>query len=416
VQDLQQNLLEDTVALQTALDVNPNIGASVVVVEKVAFDAIIDDGTGDGTGGGDDNNNAAIIGGVIGGSVLTLAVVALLMTRRRSNPLDGEDDDDDDDNDIPPPPPPLPKDVAGDLQAANGSSKTKTTVAAVPENMDPIIPASSSRTWQQQQTDVDYVLQPSPSANAPPPANSKMPAGAAAYTMRTTTPQKTAEVTMNQGSMSNISPITPARSVDSDDDMDTYSFAPGSTSAASAYISPAAKNKNKASNTVAEIAEVSDDDKDEYNSDNDESMFTYGNAGNDTSLIIGAGASILDADTVVDEYDNEDGPGHLTIKKPKRNGQRTYPTMTDNADVAAGNGSAQPGDSGQPFDEASDDMDQDLDAFAAELERAKAAATYLKSSEFSSPSSVKSDFAKNREAFEKSSKAKTIGRSPVMDR
>jgi hypothetical protein len=91
--------------------------------------------------------------------------------------------------------------------------------------------------------------------------------------------------------------------------------------------------------------------------------------------------------------------------------------------VAAGNGVTKlllpPDDSGQPFDEANDDMDQDLDAFAAELEKAKAAAKYLKASSDSSSrrpsssSSVKSDFAKNREAFEKSSKAKTIGRAPV---
>jgi hypothetical protein len=81
-----------------------------------------------------------------------------------------------------------------------------------------------------------------------------------------------------------------------------------------------------------------------------------------------------------------------------------YSTKTDNADVAAGNGHLQPDDSGQaPFDEADDDMDQDLDAFAAELVRAKAAAKYLKASDTaSSPSSVKSDFSKNREAFEKS--------------
>ncbi len=180
------------------------------------------------------------------------------------------------------------------------------------------------------------------------------------------------------------------------------------------------------------------DDAAEYNSDDDESLFTYGNVGNDTS-IIGAGASVLmgaDTDnTVVDEYDHDDddddddGPGRLSIKKSASGGagqarygqHAVYSTKTDNADVAAGNGNgnghSQPDDNGQaPFDEANDDMDQDLDAFAAELERAKAAAKYLKASDASSsPSSVKSDFAKNREAFEKSSKAKTIGRAPVTD-
>jgi hypothetical protein len=147
-------------------------------------------------------------------------------------------------------------------------------------------------------------------------------------------------------------------------------------------------------------------------------MFTYGNVGNDTSVMGAGGASVM-ADTVKDD---EDEPGHLSIKK-NRYGQRYVPSWTDNADAAAGNSISNvqaPGhDSAQPFDEANDDMDQDLDAFAAELERAKAAAKYLKASSDSSSrrpsssSSVKSDFAKNREAFEKSSKAKTIGRAPV---
>jgi hypothetical protein len=78
VEGLQQNVMQDTDAVQAALDANPSIGVSVVV-EIVAFNAIIDDGSGD---GGDDNN-AAIIGGGIGGSVLALAVAVLLITRRR---------------------------------------------------------------------------------------------------------------------------------------------------------------------------------------------------------------------------------------------------------------------------------------------------------------------------------------------
>ena len=411
VQALQQELMEDTVAVQVAVDANPSIGGTVVV-EKVAFDEIPGDGDPNGDDG--DDNNAAIVGGVVGGSVLTLAAVALLMTRRRTNPLAGDDDDDDDDTtDIPPPPPPrpAPKDVAADLKGPK-----KTTIQAAPENMDPIVPASTSRPRQQQQTDVDYVLQPSPSADVQPAnkGNTGMPAGAAAYTMRTTrTPQKTAEVTTSPENMASISPITPARSVDSDD-MDGYSLGPGheakSTNLNSAY-SPV-KNKNS---NVANISEESDDE-DEYNSDNDESMFTYGYVGNDTS-VIGACPSVM-ADTVIEEDDDEDGPGRLSIKKSasgqQRYGQRYIPTRTDNADVAAGN-NLQQDDSGQPFDEANDDMDQDLDAFAAELERAKAAAKYLKGSASSSPSSTKSDFAKNREAFEKSSKAKTIGRAPVME-
>jgi hypothetical protein len=83
VHDLQQNLMEGTTLVQAAVNANPSIGQDVVV-EKVAFEAFMDDGVMD---NGDDNNGA-IIGGVIGGSVLVLAVVALLITRRRTNPPD----------------------------------------------------------------------------------------------------------------------------------------------------------------------------------------------------------------------------------------------------------------------------------------------------------------------------------------
>jgi hypothetical protein len=127
-------------------------------------------------------------------------------------------------------------------------------------------------------------------------------------------------------------------------------------------------------------------------------MFTYGNVGNDTSVMGAGGASVM-ADTVKDD---EDEPGHLSIKK-NRYGQRYVPSWTDNADAAAGNSISNvqaPGhDSAQPFDEANDDMDQDLDAFAAELERAKAAAKYLKAryNSSSSPSPVKSDFTKSQD-------------------
>jgi hypothetical protein len=75
-------MMEDTAQMQAALDANPRIGGNAVV-EKVTFDAIIDDSGGGSDG--DNDNNAAIIGGVIGGSALALAVIALLITRRWTN-------------------------------------------------------------------------------------------------------------------------------------------------------------------------------------------------------------------------------------------------------------------------------------------------------------------------------------------
>jgi hypothetical protein len=451
VQALQQTLLEDQTAVQEALDANPDLQSKNAVVEKVVFDAVVnpDDSDPNDSGDSDNDNNAAVIGGVVGGSVFTLAAVALLMSRRRSNPLDDDDDDDDDDEQPPPPPPPRPKDVAGDLQGQGVPSSESPTAnstahgaAPTPAPPAPLVPDGPVRAKQQQQTDVDYVLQPSGSMPAPTPASDDALAAAtasvdefaAAYsvmrrthtvppetTNTTTTPQKitpqktpvktASENYNNEPKMMAISPLTPALSVDSDD-MDRYSLGGGGgADAATTKALDYSPVPNKQAAAAMAISEEEEEEEDAYNSDN-ESYLTHGNVS-----VVGGGVSAMMDPMKEDDDDNESQPPKLSMVKPAMSGQR-YPYNTDNADKAAGNTNPRPEmDSGQPFDEANDDMEQDLDVFAAELERAKATSSPFssKASGADSPSSsVKSQFAKNREAFEAASKAKAIGRAPVM--
>jgi hypothetical protein len=94
---------------------------------------------------------------------------------------------------------PPPQDGAGDL------TPKKTTANAAPALTGSIVPASHPlHPRQQRESDVDYNLQPSPSAAAN--GTSGMPAGAAAYVSRTTTPNKKVTTDSN---MVAISPITP---------------------------------------------------------------------------------------------------------------------------------------------------------------------------------------------------------------
>jgi hypothetical protein len=408
VQDLEAELMLDYDAVQAAVEANPALGQ--VRVEEVVF-ATAPDGNGDNDNDDDDDDNSiAIIGGIAGGSVVILAMVALLVTRRRTNPL-GDDDDDDE---VPPPPPPLPVSrdvVASDMQAPKETAAGATVASFIDLRTDsndtqPKFQDSANRARQPQQQ--DYVLQPS-SCNGPAkkvldtrysvpavPVDER-PEAVAASLMRTssttTTPNKTNTITTKVPAVA-ISPLTPARSVDSDD-MDGYSLS-SELKVKSYSTSTPVYAADKVSKPSI-LATASEDE--EYNSDS-ESMFTYGNVGNDTSAI-GIGASLLSYTL------DDDEPPHVGSAKPRTGGA----TRTDNADEAAGD---------QPFDEANDDMEQDLDAFAAELERAKKEAQFPKPSGSSykypnSPgSSTKSNFAKNREAFEMASKAKAIGRAPVM--
>jgi hypothetical protein len=80
VQSSTRGLLDDTTAVQAAVDSNPAIGGNILV-SGVVFEG----SAGTVERSSDDSNTAKIVGGVVGGGAVCLALVFILMGRRSRN-------------------------------------------------------------------------------------------------------------------------------------------------------------------------------------------------------------------------------------------------------------------------------------------------------------------------------------------
>jgi len=390
VQALQLELLQNESAVQEAVDANPAIGQNVRI-EKVVVSG------GSGNPGDDDDNIGAIVGGVVGGAAVVALLVGMLLSRRRSDPLDGDED-----ASLAPPPPPEP-------QRAVPVAAVPVSSAAVGGEMEPETPDMNIASRIKPDQDMLYSLQSTKSASADGGGEKTTMVPGVAAIMRTSTPNKKQDRT---------GAVTPSGSIDSDD-MDGYSLG--------SEPPPPPKHRFK-SNDVSPLTATESpgmlhhqQSLDESLSDN-ESLFTYNNVGSDMS-VVGISASILSSykldkdelDGHVQEVEGE--PPALGITKRVVPKYRYY----DNADVAAGhkNGADEDDTGSQPSDEASEEMEQDLDAFAVELEKAKAEAQLNKKKNAFNPygdESLQANYSKNREAFEKQSKERIDKSSKKKDR